>query len=145
MPDVFGYENNVKNSGSIASAQFAHITTGDRQALVQQVTVNYGQQIDTVTVVGDPNIYWVPGKPSGTLDVTKLVGADGFFQGWKGNTCGKINNLAVSVDGTHCGFTGSGNMTFSGGIIARLSVTLGSGALTIAETCSIQIASLSAN
>lgn len=145
MPDIFGYENNVKNSGTIASSQFATVSTGTKQALVQSINVNYQQQIDQVFSVGDPNIYWVPGKPSGSLSVQKLVGSGGFFEGWRGNECGKINNLSVSVDGTHCGFTGQGNLTFSGGIIQSVTVQVNSGQLTMSQGCTIQIASLQAS
>lgn len=144
MPDVFGYDQTVNTSGSIASSQYAAVTTGSKQMLVQSVNVTYGQQVDTVTVVGDTNVYWIPGKPSGTLDISKLVGSGGFFDGWKGQTCGKISNLAVNVDGSYCNFTGTGSMSFANGVITRLTMSLGTDRLTIAQGCSIQVASLSA-
>lgn len=145
MPtDVFNYENSVRNSGEIASADFAAIFTGEKQALVQSVSVEYGQQIEAVTQVGDTQVYWIPGRPQGSLNVTKLVGAGGFFKGWQGKACGRIENLRVSVNGGRCGFSGAGNLTFDGGVVKSFSANLGSQAMTISESVTIQIASLSA-
>ena len=142
--DIFGYDKPVKSEGQIASSDFAAVTVGNKQSLVQSVTVDYGQQITPVSQIGDTQIYWVTSRPEGTLNVSKLVGSSGFFDGWKNLDCGKISNLAVSVDGGRCGFTGSGNLTFTGGVIQSVSVRLGTDQTTIGETCVVKIASLGA-
>lgn len=144
MADIFGYNNNVKSEGQVASSEFASVTVGSKQSLVQSVIADYGQTVTPVSQVGDTQIYWITGQPQGTLNITKLVGSGGFFEGWKGLECGKVNNLAVSLDGGRCGFSGAGNLTFNGGVIQRVNVTLGTGQMTIGENCVIQIASLSA-
>ena len=145
--DVFGYENTVKSNGQIASSEFAIISMGSgaaEQALVQSISSDYSQQIDTVLSVGDSNIYWVPGRPLGSINISKLVGAGGFFSGWRGTECGRIDNMSVNVDDGRCGFNGKGNLTFNGGIVERLSVTLGNTQRTIAETATIRVAFIGA-
>ena len=144
MADIFGYNNSVRSEGQVASSEFASITAGKKQSLVQNVTASYGQTVTPVNQLGDTQIYWITGQPQGSLEITKLVGSSGFFDGWKGLDCGKISNLAVNINGDRCGFSGSGNLTFTGGVIESVSVTLGTQRLTVSENCKIKVASLSA-
>lgn len=143
--DIYGYDNNVKSAGAIASADYCHITIGTRVALAQNLQGTHNQEIEKVTQLGDTQIYWLPGRPAGSLSATKLVGASGFFEGWRGHDCGKITNLAVSVDGGRCGFNGSGNITFSQGIVQSFSFSLNAGQSTIAESISIMTSGMSAS
>lgn len=145
MIDVFGYERNARSSGQVASSEFAVISVGGKQSLVQSVNVSYQQQLEQVGQIGDSNVYWLPGRPMGNLSCSKLVGAGGFLSGWRGSQCGKITPLSITVDGGKCGFTGRGNLQFDGGIIQSFNIALSAQQLQISETVNIQIASLSAS
>lgn len=145
MRDFLGYERNARSDGQVASSEFAIVSIGGRQSLVQNIGIQYGQTIETVTQVGDPNLYWMPGRAQGSVNCTKLVGANGFLSGWRGTECGKITPMSVSVAGGKCGFSGNGNLTFDGGIIESVNINLSSSTLQISESVNIRVASLSAS
>ena len=143
MADIFGYEQTAKSSGQIASADYAVVTVGSKNSLVQSVDASYTQKIEEISQVGDTQIYWLPGRPQGSLKVDKLVGSGGFFSGWSLANCGRINNATVNVAGGRCGFSGSGSLSFTGGVVENISMRLGTQQQTIAESVSIKVASIS--
>lgn len=143
MADIFGYDKPAKSSGQIASADYAAVSVGGKNALVQSVDASYTQKIEEIMQVGDTQVYWLPGRPQGNLSVSKLVGSGGFFAGWTLSDCGKINNATVNVSGGRCGFTGNGSLSFTGGVVERVDMKLGTGQQTVAETISIRVASMS--
>lgn len=144
MIDFFGYNRTARSTGNIASSEFAIISVGGQQSLVQNMNVSYQQQVDQVVEVGDTNINFVPGRAQGSVSVSKLVGAGGFFSGWRGTQCGRITPISVRVSGGKCGFTGNGRLNFDGGIIQSVSLSMSAQQLQIAETANILVASMSA-
>lgn len=143
MPDIFNYENPVNLSGAIASSDFATvILDGAKASLTQTLNCSYQQQVQEITQVGDPSVYWMPGRPSGSVEISKLVGDGGFFDGWKGKECGKIASVNVATQGGKCGFTGNGVLAFSGGVIESVSLTMNNGQMAIAETAKIKVSNL---
>ena len=146
MPDdVFGYENNIKTSGQIASADFARISVkqgGGQNALVQSVEVTYRQAIEEVIQVGSPQIFWMPGRPQGTITMGSLVGNDGFFTDWTGGECGSIDTASIRVDGGKCNFEGRGGLSFSGAIVESLTASITVGKQTISQGATIRTAGM---
>lgn len=143
MQDIFGYNRTARSEGQIASSEFAVITVGRVQTLVQSVQVNYGQEIRTLFVVGDPNAYWVPGQAMGNVDVSALVGPSGFFGAWKGTKCGSIKPISITAGRGTCGFsTGDSTIRFDGGMIERVSLNIQQGQLEMVQTVSIKVATL---
>lgn len=149
MKDIFGFEQTIKSEGGVASSEFAAIAIGDMrsstQGLIQSVSINYGMSVETVVQIGDPTINWVPGRPIGSINVGKLVGSGGFFEGVRNANCGKITPLSVNLNGGNCGFSGRGTINFSGGIVESLSVSITSAQMTISETVSIRAANMTAS
>lgn len=143
MADLFGYEKPALSSGQVASADFALVSLGSKNALVQSCDASYTQKIEEITQVGDTQIYWLPGRPSGQLSISKLVGSGGFFAGWSLGNCGKIDSAKIHVQGGRCGFTGGGTISFSGGVVETVQMRLGTQQQTIAETLQVKVASMS--
>ena len=144
MQDIFNYNRTSKSSGQVASSEFAVISMGGKQSLVQSVTVSYGQQIQPITQIGDVNIYLMAGRAQGSVNATKLVGGGGFLSGWAGRECGKITPMSVNMSGGRCGFTGKGSLSFDGGVLESVNITLSAEQLQISESATIKIASMSA-
>lgn len=144
MLDILGYDRTARSSGEIASSEFAAITIGTRQSLVQNVNVSYQQQIETVLEVGDTNVYWVPGRAQGNIQMSKLVGAGGFFNGLRDTDCGRIDPISVNVAGGRCGYVGQGQLRFDGGIIESFGMSMSAAQLQIMQTTNIRVASMSA-
>jgi hypothetical protein len=143
MADLFGYNNNVRLSGDIASSDFAIVSVGEggRKAMVQDCRVTYQQQIEEVTQVGDSSVYWMMGRPQGRVSVSSLVGSGGFFSGWKGE-CGKIGTGSVNITGGQCGFNGSGRLAFSAGVVESLNAQVTTGRQTISQGAEIRTGSM---
>lgn len=146
MTDVFNYASTVNTEGEIASSDYAFINIGSsgRSALVQNLSVNYGQAIEEVTQVGDPQVYWMRGRPQGSVSISSLVGTGGFFSGWTGE-CGLIGKMSVKVLGGRCGFKGGGGLSFTGGVVERYTADLSVGRQTITQGAQIRVASMSAS
>lgn len=149
MADIFGYDNNVKNDGKlVASADFAAIKIGNYSsgstALTQSLNITYQQRVEEITQVGSPQIHWLQGRPSGNVQISKLVGSGGFFEGWKGD-CGIISPISVGFDGAtgKCTAASTGSLTASGAVVESVSLQMSNDRQTIASSASIKIASLS--
>lgn len=144
--DIFSYQNNVSQGASIASSEFAQISMTNKaeNALIQNFRANYGQQIEEVLQVGSPTIHWLPGRPSGSIDMGELVGSNGFFQSWQGQ-CGVIKTATVNMQqsGTCSVKKSSGSLRFEGGIIESLGLDLSVGRQTISQTARARVASMS--
>lgn len=144
MQDIFNYNRTSKSAGQVASSEFAVISLGGKQSLVQSVTVQYGQTIQPIVQIGDVNIYLMAGRAQGSVQASKLVGGGGFLSGWKGKECGKISSMSVNMNGGRCGFSGGGSLSFDGGILESVNITLSAEQLQISESATIKIASMSA-
>lgn len=146
MSDIFSYDNNTQPGGQIASSDFARIAVGNKGAnsLVQSVDVGYRQQIEEVTQVGSPQIFWLPGRPQGSISIGALVGSAGFFKDWQA-PCGRIDNASISVEGGKCGFTGRGSLFFSGAIVESLQANITTGRQTITQGAQIRTAGMKAS
>jgi hypothetical protein len=142
MDDFFGYNRTAKSEGQIASSEFAVITVGTVQSLVQRVSVNYGHDIRTVFAVGDSNVYWIPGHAMGTLDISTLVGAGGFFAGWKGTKCGAIKPLSISAGRGTCFSVGTSTIRFDGGMLERVTAEITQGQLEMSQGVTVRVASM---
>ena len=143
MSDIFGYNRTSRATGQIASSEFAVITIGGVQTLIQNTQINYGQDVKSVYEIGNPNVYWVPGHASGTVSCSSLVGPGGFFAGWKGNKCGAISPIRVSTSDGTC-YTGSASLYFDAGIIQSVSATLTAGTMEIGQTVQVMVATMMA-
>jgi len=148
MRDVFSYDNNIKTEGQVASADYARISVkqgGGRNALVQNCEISYQQQIEEVTQVGSTQIFWLPGRPQGNINVGSLVGAGGFFSDWKA-PCGKIDTASIKIDdGNNCNFTGTGSLFFKGAVVESLTANISTGKQTIAQSARVKVANMRAS
>lgn len=145
MSDVFTYENNIKTSGQVASADYARIAVsqgGKRNALVQSCDVNYAQQIEEVTQVGSTQIYWLPGRPQGRVGVQSLVGASGFFSDWTA-PCGKLETAEIKIKGGKCDFDLNGSLFFDGAVVESLTANITTGRQTISQGAQVRVAHMS--
>ena len=147
MRDVFSYDNNIKTQGQVASSDYARVSVkqgGGRNALVQSVDVSYRQQIEEITQVGSTQIYWLPGRPSGNISISSLVGSEGFFADWKA-PCGKLDTASINVEGGNCDFTGQGSLFFKGAVVESLTANLSTGRQTITQGAQVRVANMRAS
>jgi hypothetical protein len=143
MSDIFGYAKNGTAIGQVASSEFVSINVGGKISLAQNVDAMYGQTITEVSNIGDSMIYWLPGKPKGTITVNKLVGAGGFLKDFAIGACGEMSGVSISANGGRC-TTGSGAISMDGVIAEQVTIRVNSQDLTVAESLQARVASMSA-
>lgn len=148
MTDFFGYNKEVKSGDQLASSEFALLTVGTQQSLVQSVQASYGQQIRPLFEVGSPSIYWVGGHSEGQISVSRLVGVNGFLRGLRnvGANCGRVTPVTIQLSGGGaCFANASGGLTFDGAILENVSFNLNSGQIEIVEGFTVRVANMTVN
>ena len=144
--EFFGYQRTGNAIAQVVSSEFATVSAGGGQiSLVQQVQVDYQQEIRPVFAVGDPNLYWVTGHPQGTVQIVRMAGKTGFFSAFKSGKCGRIDSLSVNAtQGLVCaeGVGGGGTLSFTGAIVQGVQLNMQAGRVEIMEGVTVRVASL---
>lgn len=102
--DFFGYSRKVNAPGKVLSAEFATIALGDDAgavALLQNATFNFAHAVNPFYEIGSADLYWVTGQPSGTGQISRAVGEEGFLQKFGGGgACAKLQKIGVGLKKT---------------------------------------------
>ena len=145
MSDIFGY-NRQTQANQIISSDNAVIDLGaGRIGLVQNYSASYNHQVEPRYEMGSSTLFWVTGKPSGQLQVSKLVGRDGLLTTFRTgeDACGGIRQLTTSLDGGSCQVRAGGGLNFNGAKLQGVGVQGSAGAFEIAESATFLVAELS--
>lgn len=140
MANFFGQNRKVQAAKQFASPEYAIITlTGGTGKLIQSARGEFGRRVDSIPVVGDPNVYWGFGNSEGQFTVGRYVGCGGFFEGWSGQNCGIIERMSVDAgSGDDC-VCGAGGVAFSNGAIVSVGFNIAAGETTIQETITVKV------
>ena len=141
--DFFGYERKTGAIGEIASAENLTLTGVAGSELMQQISMQYGQNIRTLFTVGSSDIYFVGGQAQGTLDFQRLSACTDMFSGLDGAKCGDVGSLTIggSTGGGSC-FCKPGGMTLEGCLLENVSLRAQAGQIEIMEGGRIRFATL---
>jgi hypothetical protein len=140
----FGSSRKVQAAKQFASPEYSILTvSGSKGQLIQSVRGEFGRRVDSIPVVGDPNVYWGFGNAEGQVTVGRYVGCGGFFEGWRTTKCGIIESIGIKAgDGDDC-VCAAGGITFSQGAVLAVSFGLTAGETTIQESIVIKVGDLS--
>jgi len=146
MIDFWGYNRQVKANDQVVSSEFCNLTLGGgRMALLQNLSVQYGREIQSIFQIGDPSIYWLSGNAQGNISADRLVGKDGFLKYFNNlsDTCGVVKPIQISLGGDgKCSVVGKGSINFQDGIVEQVQIGTQAGSLRITEGFNIRIATL---
>lgn len=99
--DFFGYSRKVNAPGKVLSSEFATLTLGDDASavlLLQQATFSFAHQVAPFYEIGSADLYWTTGQPSGTGNISRAVGQEGFLQKFgQGSACSKLQKVGVGL------------------------------------------------
>lgn len=139
MEDIIGYDRQIHADGEIMSSEAATISFGGRKrSLVQQFQAGYQHRVEPIYELGSPDVYLVKGQPMGNVNISRLVGRNGFLDGLGGTQCGSLDTVTIGTDGRTCHATPStSSLRFSGAIIQGLQFSSGAGQLQAADSVSI--------
>ena len=120
MQSIFGTTRTKPAIGRVASSEYALINVGGASELIQNVEGSYGRQIASYYEIGSPNVSWVPGSEEGALRISRLVGAEGFFDGWQGDECGIIKPVSINLSGGPCVAVATGGLQFQDAMVENM-------------------------
>lgn len=95
MADIFG-RNDSPFAGAFAADASFLVIGGQNMAthLIQQLSVNYSQNVNTLFEIGSNNRYYVVGRTTGQLQLGKIIGPGILSSAWLaflGNPCSQGN------------------------------------------------------
>jgi hypothetical protein len=134
MPDIFGRETVFGDSMSADGTIMTFAAQGLVSAglLLQDVRVGYRQPITRLYALESNKVYFVGGRPDGTMEATHVIGPAGMqkdFYTAYGNVCNAGGNFTISAK-AGCGggagaVSGTASLTVKTPVITeiRLSVT----------------------
>jgi hypothetical protein len=103
--DIFGFEQTIESSNRLASSAAASLIF-DNQALnlAQNVQWQYGSQTSVIMEIGSSNVMHQSGRPSGRLEIQRLVGEDGFYSHITGDEsgCGALATISITLKQDKC-------------------------------------------
>jgi hypothetical protein len=143
--DFLGYDRSVK-AKEILSADFAKLQFGDEKAkLVQSVSGTYGHQIQAMYEAGSSALYWVNGQPSGSLQISRVIGSKGWFYLFNGTNvaCTLLEPITVKLDGDTCNLsTERDTIKLEDSILESISFSYGAGDLKITENVQLRVSKI---
>lgn len=140
--DFFGYDRTVGALDEIASAEALTITGVGGAELMQQITMQYGQNIRTLFAVGTSNVYFVGGQAQGTLDFQRMSACGTMFDGLDGGNCGKIGSVKLAGGGGSSCFCAPGGVTLDDCLLENVSLRAQAGQIEIIEGGRVRFATL---
>jgi len=143
--EFFGYNRTNNPFAQVVSSEHAVISLGaGKVSLVQSLEADYQQDIRAVFAVGDEGLFWISGHPQGQIQVSRMAGGAQFFSAFNVGSCGRIDSIGISAQGGQlCApTTGGGNLSFTGGIMQGVRLSMQAGKVEITEGVMIKVASL---
>lgn len=153
MTDIFGRKTEFgQGKFNTADAMVLKVASGGetgKEYLVQQVAIQFNQPLNRIYEISSPNVYFAPGRPVGTCQLGKIVGAHGIeaVLGTAGSgvwtTDGEVSGKVMSFY-KKGGNSGAYHLSYimTGAVAESYSVTTDANALLLQETASLQFASL---
>lgn len=127
MANVF--KATQKHNGSFQASDMVMKINGDEVAghVVQQIQMQYQQQITTLYEIGSNNVYYVGGRAQGTMSVARIAGpqsAPGIILNAYNNICAPGDmELSAGSDSCAAGGTFGGGQTNSTYLLGGVLVT----------------------
>lgn len=143
MSDYFGYSRDHKANEIISSDTAAISIGGDQFSIVQNYQASYQHRVEPRYELGSSDLFWVNGRPTGQVQISKLVGEDGLLRRFDGGeaACGDLKNLSIDLDGGSCDQSGGG-LSFAGAKLQQVSAQAQAGGLEISESATFMIAEM---
>jgi hypothetical protein len=141
MADFFGYNRAAKSTNEIASSEALTVAGIGGADLIQNISIQYGQQIRPLFAVGNSNIYFVGGQAQGTLDFERLSACGNMLDGLGGD-CGVMGTITISGGAASSCFCAPGGVSLDSPMLESVSIRATAGQIEVLEGGRIRFASL---
>lgn len=147
--DIYG--RNAATLAGIFTADNARLTLqGNLSVLVQQMRVNYTQNIARLYEVGSTNMYYIGGRTQGQMAIDRVIGPASTvinFYNTYGDVCKSIGrNITFTLDTSSCNQNGTNTtMTITNSVITSVSLGVGAQDMIISDNTTLIYTSLQSN
>ena len=142
MTDFFGYTRQVGATNKIASSEALTVTGLGGADLIQNISINYGQQIRPLFAVGNSNVYFVGGQAQGTLDFERLSACGSMLNGLGAN-CGVMSApINLSGAGSSSCFCAPGGVSLKDVMLESVSIRATAGQIEVLEGGRLRFATM---
>ena len=119
---------------------------GDTDMLLQNVTVQYQQNVNRLWEVGSAKTFFVAGRTQGTITAARVIGGKGFSSSFYKQYCDVCNMISNNVSLTvMAGCTDSqsrGSLAIEGVVVTGISYAIAAADMIIHESLSMLFAKL---
>lgn len=140
MNDLFGKKRNIYAPNELVTSEQVVVSLDGRISLGQQLAIRYSQQVINRHEMGSSDVLIVSGKPTGVINLSKLVSAKGFLAGLsaiKEAACGKLLNMTASTKEA-CTDVEVGNPLYIQGIVpSDIGIDVSVDGLIVTESVSL--------
>lgn len=119
---------------------------GETDVLVQNVNIQYQQNVNRLWEVGSAKTFFIAGRTTGTGTISRVIGGQGFstdFYKTYGDVCGIRGNSVTMRVSAGCTATGEmGAMTLVGVVVTSIGYAIQAADMIINENLSLLFAKL---
>lgn len=146
--DYYGYVKDAKGPGNVVSPTMVVVAIdGDKLRLAQSATVNYRREVQPTYELGSDSVWMVAGKTSGSCELSRAIGnADSssgqMLQPYRPDSACDTQTIMITKGDGHCGMD-PGTIYCGGCLLSNVGVTVNVGSLTLTDSASYTVGSVS--
>lgn len=144
--DVFNREVDLGTPLAADATRLLFADIGQEDMLVQNVTVQYAQNINRLYEVGSAKTFFIAGRTQGTINIKRVIGGKGVSGGFVkkyGDVCNMASNvLAFSFEAGCTDGSNVGSITASACVINSVAYSVAAADMIINEDISMMFARL---
>ena len=146
--DVFGRNVELGTPLAADSIRLLIPDIGNEDMLVQQLSLNYQQNINRLWEVGSPKTYFIAGRTEGNMSIKRVIGTSGIANAFIAkyadvcNIAGNHMTLSMTAGcGTTAG-TDQGSITVSGCVLVSIAYSVQAQDMIINEDLGLRFAKM---
>ena len=146
--DIFNREVDLGTPMAADQTRLLFPNLGNTDMMVQQVAIQYAQNINRLWEVGSANTYFIAGRTQGTVSLKRVVGGQGISSDFikeYGDVCNMAGNTLTFSFQAGCtpgSNSDKGDLTCSGAVINSLAYSVAAADMIINEDLTMMFARL---
>lgn len=144
--DVFNRDVTLGTPLAADATRLLFADIGEEDFLVQQVSIQYAQNINRLWEVGSSKVFFIAGRTQGTINIKRVIGGKGIagnFVQQYGDVCNMAgNHITFALEAGCTNASGVGTLTASACVINSVAYSVAAADMIINEDLSLMFARL---
>ena len=145
MADVFGRDIQIGGGFKADGAKVTFAGKGCKEGLlVQNISIQYQQQVNRLYEVGCPEVYLIAGRTNGTISMARVIGPKGImkdFYSEYGDPC-ETKSLTIELSPGLCQGASNSAVTANKVIITSIGISVSANDMLINEQMQLMFVTL---